>query len=88
MKTRLSQSAGGGRRTRERGVAVIIVLALIAILMILVASNVKALHQLQRELRLVEHKQLQQRAAGVARTNAGATARVEPGPAPVSLEKP
>jgi hypothetical protein len=83
MNTRLFQPVGRGRRTRERGVAVIIVLALIAILMILVASNVKALHQLQRELRLVEHKQLQQRDARAARTNAITPARFEPGQSPL-----
>jgi type II secretory pathway component PulK len=78
MKTRLFRSAAHGSRATERGVAVIIVLALIAVLMILVASNVRALQQLQRELRLVEHKHLQRREASGTRTNAITPVRFAP----------
>ena len=43
---------------RQRGTAVLLMLFLMAILMLLVASNVRTLIQLKQELRLVERKQM------------------------------
>jgi len=56
----------------QRGTAVIVMLFLMAILMLLVAGNVRTLVQLKQELRLVERKQIRrlERGAQVGRTNA------------------
>ena len=45
-------------RPRERGMAVIVVLALVAIVLIYVAGNLRALHNLGGELKLVERRQI------------------------------
>lgn len=45
-------------RRRERGSATILVLALVAIMMVFLTANQLVLHNLKRELRLVEQKQL------------------------------
>ncbi len=45
-------------RTRQRGSATILVLALVAILFVYLNRNQLTLHSLKRELRLVEEKQL------------------------------
>lgn len=51
------QSAVSSRRS-ARGSATILVLALVAIMMVFLAANQLVLHNLKRELRLVEQKQL------------------------------
>ena len=43
----------------ERGMAVVVVLALIAVLLIYVAANLRSLGLLDRELKRVEQKQIQ-----------------------------
>lgn len=45
-------------RRRERGVAVIVVLALLAILMLYVTANVRSLRIMSQEIKLVEQRQL------------------------------
>ena len=45
-------------RRGERGSATILVLALVAIMMVFVTANQLVLHNLKRELRIVEQKQL------------------------------
>ncbi len=45
-------------RRHESGSAIIVVLALLAIIMIYVASNLRTLDNLDRELKLVERQQL------------------------------
>ena len=45
-------------RARERGIAVLSVLALVAIVMVYVAANVRTLHSLDGELKLVERRQI------------------------------
>jgi len=42
---------------RQSGSAVIVVMALLAIIMVYVAANIRTLHSLGRELRLVERQQ-------------------------------
>jgi hypothetical protein len=46
------------RPTRQSGTAVIVVLVIIAILMIYVAGNIRTLHNVGKELRLIEQKQV------------------------------
>ena len=45
--------------SNERGSAVVVFLALLAIMLVLVAANSKTLVLLKKELRLVEHQQVQ-----------------------------
>ena len=54
MKTSLSPTH---RRRSQRGSAVIIVLALLAIMLALVTANAVAVHSLNRELQLLDNKQ-------------------------------
>jgi type II secretory pathway component PulK len=44
-------------KTRERGVAIFIVLFMVSFLLILVMANSKALFSLKREIKLVDQKQ-------------------------------
>lgn len=46
------------RRRRDRGVAVIVVLAIISIVLVFVAANLRSLHRLSQEMRMIEKKQL------------------------------
>ena len=46
------------RRQNERGLAVILIMALLAIVLIYVAGNLGALHHLGRDLHLIERKQI------------------------------
>lgn len=56
MKTALHKSHH--RRSQRQGMAVIVVIALLAIISIYVAANVRTLHYLKRNVSLVEQKQL------------------------------
>ena len=56
MKLR-QQSAVSGQRS-ARGSATVLVLALVAIMMVFLTANQRVLHNLKREVRLVEQKQL------------------------------
>jgi len=59
MKLKSNFKSKYRRRSRsERGSAVVTVLILTAILLILAASNVRTLGHVQKELRLIEQKQL------------------------------
>jgi hypothetical protein len=58
-------------RAEERGMAVVVMLILMAILMMFVASNVRTLVQLKQEIRLVERKQIHRLEAD-GRTHANA----------------
>jgi hypothetical protein len=57
------------RRAAQRGVAVIVVLALLAIILLYVGANARTLYYLGRELRLIERQQLQRLAQPLPRTN-------------------
>ena len=65
---------------RERGSAVVVLLALLAIMLILVAANGKTLLNLQKELRLIERQQLLR--LHTAQTNAPYTATPPGDPPP------
>lgn len=70
-------------RRHEQGVAVIVVLALLAILLLYVTANVRSLRIMSQEIKLVEQRQLRHWSATAitpppaAATNASAVA--EPG---------
>jgi hypothetical protein len=72
-----------GSRRREEGVAVIVVIAILAILLVFVAGNIRALYCLGAELRLVEKQQKQRleatAASGDARTNSVSTSQAPKG---------
>ena len=53
-----SQSCRRQCSQSERGVAVLTVLMITAILMILVASNIRTLNHVQKELSLIEQKEM------------------------------
>lgn len=50
---------------RESGMAVIVILALVAIMMIYIAANLKTLSTLHRDLNLIETKQVRRLAVAV-----------------------
>jgi len=52
-------------RRSEQGVAVIVVLALLAILMLYVAANVRSLRIMSQEIKLVEQRHLRHWSRGV-----------------------
>ena len=88
MKTAVGSRARiGVRRNGEEGMAVILVIALLAILLIYISAGVRTLNNLGRDVRLIEKQQIQrlQQAAGttnrVAITNLPA-ASVPPSPLP------
>lgn len=47
-------------RNERHGVAVIVVLAIIGLVLVIVAANLRALNNLSRDMRLIEKKQIQQ----------------------------
>lgn len=57
-------------RCRQSGSAVIVVLALLAILLVYVAGNIRTLSNLGRELRLLERQQTRRLQAAAPQTNA------------------
>lgn len=65
-------------RERERGVAVIIVLALIGIIMLYLAANQHCLVGLKHQLRLTEQHQIKRLAAPPAATIASNTPAMQP----------
>ncbi len=56
MRTALTQSRA--RRQRQQGLAVMVVIALLAITSLYVAANARTLHYLKRNVALVEQKQV------------------------------
>jgi hypothetical protein len=46
------------QKRQHRGMAVIVVLALVSILLIYITANIRTLNQLGRDLKLIEQKQL------------------------------
>jgi hypothetical protein len=57
-------------RRREQGVAVIVVLALLAIMLLYAGANTRSLRDLGRELKLLERQQIKRLNARVGGTNA------------------
>ncbi|MEI6786594.1 MAG: hypothetical protein WCQ21_37440 [Verrucomicrobiota bacterium] len=56
-------------RQRQSGSAVIVVMALLAILLVYVAGNIRTLSHLGRELRLLERQQTRRLQTAALRTN-------------------
>lgn len=56
-------------RPAQRGVAVIVVLALLAIILLYISANARTLYYLGREIKLIERQQLQRLARPLPRTN-------------------
>jgi len=44
---------------RQNGVAIVVILALLSIMLLYITANVRSLHHLGRELRLLEQRQIQ-----------------------------
>jgi len=65
-----------GARPRQAGSAVIVVIGILAILLIYIGANLRTLHCLGRELRLVERQQLRRLAAECAPPATNAPARL------------
>ena len=63
------------RRPRRAGSAVIVLLALLAIILIYVAANLRTLYSLSTELRLLERRQVQRLQVSTQSTNAASAAR-------------
>ena len=56
------------RRTNRSGMATIIVLAVLAIMLVYITANIRALNTLDKELKLVEQKQLKRLAVQNTKT--------------------
>ncbi len=69
MKTTAHSPRSTRRRARQSGMAVIVVLALLAIILVYIGANARALHQLGRELKLVEQQQIHRVALPQQKTN-------------------
>ena|SRR5258708_3375906 len=75
----------GAHRRDERGMAVIVVLALVAIILIYLAANLKTLLTLDRELKLLETKQTHRLLAATPQHPAAvSTAAIKALPAPLA----
>ncbi len=57
-------------RSQERGSAVIVVIAILAILLIYIGGNLRTLHLLSRDLKQIEQKQLRRLSVPSPATNA------------------
>jgi len=69
MKTINRRSSVSRKRSTQRGVAVIVVLALLAIILLYIGANARTLYQLGRELKVIERHQLHRLAQPQSRTN-------------------
>jgi Tfp pilus assembly protein PilX len=65
-------------RRPERGSAVVVILALLAILVLLVAANTQTVRWARAEVRLVDQRQTARLAAGAANPAAGMTSTNRP----------
>ena len=64
---KLTHLTSGARR--QSGIAVIVVLALLALILLYIGANARSLDHLRRELKLVETRQTRRLAAAGPRTN-------------------
>jgi len=58
------------KNASQRGVAVIVVLALLAIILLYISANARTLYYLDREIKLIERQQIQRLAKPLPRTHA------------------
>jgi|GEM_PF-5161564 heme exporter protein D len=69
MRTRPDKNSRNPSRAGERGIAVILMLIFTLILLSLAAANVASLRQLQRELKLVDQRQVRRLQQNSTATN-------------------
>jgi len=69
MKTFTPNAYRLSKRAKQRGVAVIVVLALLAIILLYIGANARTLYYLGREIKLIERQQIQRLAKPQPRTN-------------------
>ena len=77
MNTFLNPYCRSTNRQTESGMAVILVMALLAIVLVYVAGNLGTLHHLGRELRLIDQKQVR-RLESIPKTNHVALSATNP----------
>ena len=65
-------------RRQEEGMAVIMVMILVVIVLIYLASNIRTLHNLGRDLRMIEQQQTRRLAVAGQVTNTVATTNLAP----------
>jgi len=70
MNIRSSFNSPSRSRRHEQGVAVIVVIAILAILFIYVGGNIRTFHLLSRDLKQIEQKQLRRLSLAYPATNA------------------
>jgi hypothetical protein len=80
------------RQRKESGMAVIVILALVAIMMIYIAANLKTLSVLHRDLNLIETRQVRRLAVAVRSAPAirppGAAAQSQASAIPTAAQLP
>ena len=69
MRISTRQSYRSKKSASQRGVAVIVVLALLAIILLYVGANARTLYYLGREIKLIERQQIRRLAKPLPRTN-------------------
>jgi hypothetical protein len=75
------------RPGRQSGSAVIVVMALVAIILVYVAGNLRTLHNLGRELRFIERQQVQRLQKASHSTNAPSAITIATNSVPLSLAR-
>jgi len=73
---------------RNHGSAVVVMIVLLGLMLIFVFANVKTLHFMNRELKLIEKRQLQRLSATVSATNHIAQTRTNENPAKEPVPEP
>jgi len=72
MKTQITKSSTTTRVARdERGVAVIVVIAMFAIMLLFLGASLRSLNYLRQDLKLIERQQLQRSRLFSNATNTG-----------------
>ncbi len=73
MKIRVSPP-----RQRQKGVALVVILALLSIMLLYVTANTRSLYHLGRELKLLEQRQIQRLERSQTNTPSPAILKVKP----------
>lgn len=82
MRVTTPHSYRSRKSASQRGVAVIVVLALLAIILLYITANARTLYYLGREIKLIERQQIQRLAKPVPRTNSIPAINPRPGSQP------
>lgn len=73
---------------RNHGSAVIVMIVLLGLMLIFVFANLKTLHFMDRELKLIEKRQIQRLSATAAITNSPTQSRTNATPSAGSVPEP